>query len=234
MSEIGKAVNTSTHLSYKKIVEAFRYRMDLALYNSFKQTYSTTSLIRVPNRTDTTLSYVYASIGYKYDLLPGRDTSGESHAEFDPKKQKQHFIHNGELQVPQDYSKRFMNATVINPQLLPYLNKKYGTDIFVFVNELDIKNVSNSATEDLTQSNYQREAIVQYSIIDLQNHYLARGLFLTYFPYTENDPTVIGEKDFTVLAQSMLKELNKKIQKKQVVKPRVPIKNQLKPLSNKN
>ena len=37
MSEIGKAVNASTHLSYKKIVAAFRYRMDLALYNTFKK-----------------------------------------------------------------------------------------------------------------------------------------------------------------------------------------------------
>lgn len=234
MSEIGKAVNSSTHYSYKKIVEAFRYRMDLALYSTFRQSYSTTSFMQMPKKTDTTLSYIYGSIGYKYSLLPGHDSSGESHAEFDPKQQKTHFIHNGQLQVPMDYSKRFMNIDIVNPQLLPYLNKKYGTDIFVFINELDIKNVSNNGTEDLTQSNFRREVTVQYSIVNMQKRYLARGILTTYFPYTENNPTAIGEKYFTVIAQSMLKELNKGLQKAAVTKTKKPGTPRLKPLSKKN
>lgn len=231
MSEIGKAVNASTYLSYKKIVAAFRYRMDLALYNTFRKSYSTISYFQPDQKGDTNLAYIYASIGCKYDLLPGRDTSGESHAEFDPKQQKKHFIHNGELQVPQDYSKRFMNVSIDNPQLLSYLNKKYAADIFVFVNEVDIKNVSNNATEDLTESNYHREVIVQYTIVNTQNHYLARGILITYFPYNENNPTVIGEKYFTVIAHSMLKELNRGLQKADGVKTKLPVTHRLKPLS---
>lgn len=235
MSEIGKAVNASTHLGYKKIVESFRYRLDLALYNTFKPSYSTISLIQAPQKTDTSLAYIYASIGYKYDLLPGHDSSGESHAEFDPKLQKEHFLHNGQLQVPIDYSKRFMNVSIANPQLLPYLNNKYGADIIIFINELDIKNVSNNATEDLNQSNFRREVIVQYSIINIQKHYLASGILTTYFPYTENNPSIIGEKYFTVIAQSMLKQLNKGLQRTQTVKTKkLPVKNQLKPLSKTN
>ena len=117
-----------------------------------------------------------------------------------------------------DYSKRFMNVSIDNPQLLSYLNKKYAADIFVFVNEVDIKNVSNNATEDLTESNYHREVIVQYTIVNTQNHYLARGILITYFPYNENNPTVIGEKYFTVIAQSMLKELNRGFKKQMGLK----------------
>lgn len=213
MNEIGKAVNAKTHLSYKKIVEDFRYRMDLALYSTFRQSYSTISLIEPPKKGDTTLTYIYASTGYKFDLLPGQDSSGESHAEFDPKQQKKHFIHNGELQVPMDYSKRFMNVHIYNPALLFYLNKKYGANIFVFINEVDIKNVSNNQTEDLTESNYRRQVTVQYSIINIKNHYLAKGVLTTYFPYDENNPKVIGEKYFTIIARSMLKKLNEGVQK---------------------
>ena len=218
MSAIGKAVNTTTHLTYKQIVESFRYQMDLALYNTFKPSYSIISLIQAPKKADTTLSYIYSSINYSYDLVPGDSSSGESHAEFDPKLQKTHFIHNGQLQVPMDYSKHFMNTRVRNPNLLPYLNKKFGADIIVFVNEVDIKNVPNNATEDLTESNYRRQVIVQYSILNLQKHYLAKGVLMTYFPYTENNPKVIGETYFTVIAQAMLKELNKGLQKNQAAK----------------
>lgn len=221
MNAIGKAVNSKTHLGYEQITEAFRYQMDLALYNTFKQAYSTASLIQKPSPKDTTLHYIYGSIGYNYDLLPNDSLADENHAEFDPKLQKKHFVNNGQLQVPMDYSKRFMNVHIGNSQLLPYLNKEYGSDIVVFVNEVDIKNVSNTTTEDLTQSNYRRQVTVQYSIVDMQKHYLAKGILTTYFPYTENDPNVIGEKYFTVIAHAMLASLQKGLQKKQA---NVPVK----------
>ncbi len=219
MNAIGKAVNSKTHLTYNQITEAFRSQMDLALYATFKHTYSTISLIQKPVSKDTILHYIYGSIGYNYDLVPTDSSTGENHAEFDPKQQKKHFVNNGQLQVPMDYSKRFMNVHIGNPQLLPYLNKEYGSDIVVFVNEVDIKNVSNTTTEDLTQSNYRRQVTVHYSIVDMQKHYLAKGILTTYFPYTENDPNVIGEKYFTVIAHDMMASLQKGLQKKQTKTP---------------
>lgn len=212
MNAIGKAVNKKTHLGYGKITDAFRLRMDIAIYNAFKQDYPTISLLQSPKPGDTTLSYIYNSIGYNYDLLPG-DSSDESHEEFDPKLQKKHFINKGQLQVPIDYSKRFMNTHILNPALLTYLYKKYGTDVIAFVNEVDIENVSNSTTEDLTQSNYRRLVTVHYSILNIRKHYLARGLLSAYFPYTENDPKVIGEKYFSVIAGAMMTALYNGLQK---------------------
>ncbi len=211
MTEIGKAVNTSTHLNYSQITEAFRHNMDLALANTFKEKYSTVSILQKEKKTDTTLAYIYSLIGYHYDLMPGQDTAGESHAEFDPTLQKEHFINKGQLQVPMDYSKRFMNVDIPDTHLLPYLSKQYGTDIFIFINELDIKNVSNP-TQDLNESNLRREVIVQYSILNTQYNYLLDGILTTYFPYSENDPKVIGEKYFPVIAQSMMKELTDKFE----------------------
>jgi hypothetical protein len=218
MSEIGKAVNASTHLTYAKIMEAFRSRLDLAIYTAFKQNYTTISFLQDKKKADTTLGYIYSSIGYKYDLLPGQDSSGENHAEFDPKLQKTNFIKKGQLQVPIDYSKRFMNVSFANPHLLSYLNKKEGADIFIFINELDIKNVANTPTEDLTASNFRREVMVQYSIVNSQKQYIAKGILTTYFPSNVNDPKVIGEKYFAVIAQAMLKEFVSGLQKNQTIK----------------
>lgn len=218
MSEIGKAVNSATHLSYAKITESFRYNLDLALYNTFKQNYTVKSLLQARKKTDSTLIYIYNSIGYNYDLIPGADTTGESHAEFDPKQQKTKFIKNGQLQVPMDYSKRFMNAHIINPHLLSALNKIYGADIFIFVNELDIKNVANTPTEDLTASNFRREVMVQYTIMNDKKQYLAKGTLITYFPNNVNDPKVIGEKYFTIIALDMAKELAKGLAKNHTIK----------------
>lgn len=216
MNAIGRAVNSKTHLDYNQITEAFRYHMDLALYNTFKKTYSTVSLLQKAAPKDTTLSYIYGSIGYSYDLLPNDSSSvDESHEEFDPKLEKKHFITNGQLQVPIDYSKRFMNVHIGNPHLLTYLNKEYGADIVVFINELDIRNVSNTTTEDLTQSNYRRQVTVQYSIVNIQKHYLAKGILTTYFPYAENDPKIIGEQYFTIIARNMLEKLMAGLQKVQ-------------------
>ncbi len=233
MSEIGEAVNKSTGLSYNKITEALRSEMDLALYNTFKLSYETKSLIQTSKKGDTALAYTYASTGTTYDLVPG-DSSGESHAEFDKNQQKTHYIKNGQLQVPMDYSKRFMNVDIINPKLLPYLNKKYGTDIIVFINELDIKNVANNATEDLTASNYRRQVTVQYSIVNTQKQYVAKGILITYFPNTVNTPKTIGEKYFTLIAQDMLKELNKGLLKLEQDKNKKHSTNHIKPLSPKN
>jgi hypothetical protein len=210
MSEIGKAVNAQTKLNYNQIVDAFRYRMDLSLYNTFSEKYTTESLMQHVKKTDTTLFYIYSCVGYNYDLLPGQDTTGESHSEFDPNLQKKHFIQNGQLQVPIDYSKRFMNVDITDHRLLPYLNKKYGSDLFIFINELDIKNVTNP-TEDLNESNLRREVTAHYSILNIQGHYIAKGIFSTYFPYSVNDPKVIGEKNFTIIAQSIMTELDKKL-----------------------
>jgi hypothetical protein len=213
MSEIGKAVNASTKMSYKDITESFRENLDAALRNAFKVHNTSVSLLLNKKKPDTTLRYIYNSIGYKFDLIPGKD-SGETHEEFDPKAQQTHFIHNGQLDVPIDYSTRFMNVNVVNPHLLSSLNKKYGATIFIFVNELDIRNVANTPGEDLTASNFRRQVTVQYSILNMHNQYITDGILTAYFPANVNNPPVIGEKYFSIIGNEMLESFNEAILKR--------------------
>lgn len=202
MSEIDKDVNASTHLDYKQITEAFRRQMDLAMYRTLTKNYVPVSILQGKYKSDSVLSYIYASTGYKYDLVPGvaPDIGGNG-----KKNSKGLYVQKGELEVPVDYSKRFMNVTISNPKLLSNLYSRYHTDTFVFINELDIKNVDNP-TDNLSDETYRRQVTVHYCVMDKSGKTVAKGLATTYFPYRENSPKQIGEKYFSIIAHSILKD----------------------------
>jgi hypothetical protein len=201
MSEIGKEVNAKTHLSYNAITEEFRKEMDLAMFAAIKKNCTTVSLLDGKPKSDSTLAYIYGSTSYSYDIVPG--TVPESGSK--DNKNNGNYIKNGQLEVPVDYSQRFMNISFLNPKLLPDLGTKYNTDTYIFLNELDIKNVENNAN-NLSDDAYRREVTVHYSIVDNTGHYVSKGIATTYFPYHENDPKVIGEKYFPALAKTIEKD----------------------------
>jgi hypothetical protein len=207
MSEIDKDVNGVTHEDFKHITEDFRKALDLAMYSTLHQSYITISLLQGKNKSDSVLNYIYGSTGYNYDLVPGTDPDAVKSSD---SAKRQHYIVKGQLQVPQDYSKRFMNVAIKNPKLLPYLYKRYHTDTFVFINELDIKNVDNP-TENLAEDTYRRLITVHYSILNEDGKSVIKGIATTYFPFGENNPTEIGQKYFTVLARNIFKDYSKQL-----------------------
>ena len=207
MSEIDKDVNGVTHQDYKHITEDFRKALDLAVYSTMHQNYITISLLQGKYKSDSTLSYIYGSTGYNYDVVPGTDPDLAKNGD---SAKKSHYIVKGQLQVPQDYSKRFMNVAIKNPKLLPFLYKKYHTDTFVFINELDIKNVDNP-TENLSEDTYRRIVTTHYSIVDKDGKSVAKGLATTYFPFGENNPTEIGQKYFTLIARDIMKDYKQQL-----------------------
>jgi len=201
MSEIGKEVNASTHLSYDEITQQFRSQLDLAVYLAFKKNYAPVSLLQGKYRSDSVLNYIYTSTSYKYDLVPGATADAGAK----DKNKTGRYVQNGQLEVPVDYSARFMNISVTDAHLLTNLYKRYHTEAFVFINELDIKNVSNQ-TENLSDDTYRRQVDVHFSIIDKEGKSIAKGLASTYFPFRENDPKQIGEKYFSLVANAIVKD----------------------------
>ena len=180
MSEIDKDVNAKTHLDYNAITTEFRKELDLALFGAMRNSCVTVSLLDGRQKSDSVLSYIYGSTQYNYDMVPGA-APDEGSAEHDPKKEKKHFITNGQLQVPVDYSKRFMNISIENRKLLSDLNKIYHTDTYVFINELDINNVPNN-TGNLSDDTYRRQVIVHYTIRNSEGKAISEGIATTYFP----------------------------------------------------
>jgi hypothetical protein len=206
MSEIGKDVNASTHLSFDEITAAFRSQLDMAMYNAMRRGNTVISLLQGKYKSDSVLGYIYGSTGYKYDLVPGTvvDIGAQD------KNKNGRYVQKGQIEVPVDYSKRFMNVTISNPHLLGNLYKRYHADTYVFINELDIKNVANQ-TDDLNADTYRREVDVHYSIMDKDGKEIAKGLATTYFPLRQNDPKEIGEKYFVNIANFIYKDYTQQL-----------------------
>ncbi len=200
MSEIGKEINAKTHLSYAAITSELRQELDLAMYATLRRSCVTVDLLDGRQRSDSMLAFIYGSTSYSYDIVPGTAPDAGS-------KDKNHtgrYINNGQVEVPVDYSERFMNVSLLNPNLLSILSARYGTDTYVFINELDIKNVDNNAT-NLSDETYRRQVVVHYSILDNTGHYVSKGVATTYFPFSEDEPKEIGEKYFTAVGRNLMK-----------------------------
>jgi len=195
MSEIDMYVNKESKLNQAQIRHAFRSGLDYSIVAEFKKKYKVISLMNDSAAYVREQGYVYQSIGYKYDLIP----SPENKKDNTPEKPK---IQNGQLTVTTNDKKKFMNTQITNPNLLSTLNKKYGADIFIFINQLDLKtDVDNSGKA--AAGNYERTASVHYSIFDLKGNLITSGLASRNFPNNVNDPKKIVNTYFSAIAQTI-------------------------------
>ena len=198
MSEIDHNVNKETKMNQAQIRHAFRSGLDFMVVAEFRKKFNVTSLMNDTSAFTKEQQYIYQSIGYKYDLVPASDGKTQKDNTADKPK-----IQNGQLTVATNDQKKFMNTKITNPTLLLTLNKKYGSEIFIFINQLDLKlDIDNSGKTASGSS--ERIIGVHYSIYDLQGNLLAAGLATKNFPSNTNDPRKIVNGYFNSIAQTIL------------------------------
>lgn len=198
MSEIDQNVNKETKMNFNQIRYAFRSGLDYSVVAEFKKKYSVVSLLSDTAKSMNDQYYIYSSIAYKYDVVP--DSTGKKQADNTINKPK---IQNGQITVATNDQRKFMNTKITNPNLLATLHKKYGTEIFIFINQLDMKiNVDNSGNN--TTGGFDRTAAVHYSIFDLGGNLLNSGLATKNFPANANNPNRIVKGYFSGIAETIL------------------------------
>ena len=211
MSEIDKNIAKESNMNFDQIRNNFRFALDENIFIEFKQRYSIFSLLSDTNKTSLDLNYIYQSIGYKYDVVPKENPSNENNMKkmigkvTNPLKEKEEDkpkIQNGQLAVEMNSDKRFMNTVISDPNLLTFLNKKYLSDIFIFINELDIKN-DLSSSFDINANTYQREVTVHYSIFNKEGKNIHSGVAVTHFSSDLNNPKKIAASCFASVAQTI-------------------------------
>ena len=214
MCEISKSINKETGMNFEQIRNTFRSGLDFSILVQLKSSYSTVSLLADTSKTKKDLQYIYESIGYKYDLVPeAPDTNKKMLSSILPKKKKEKDeakpgIKDGQIEVEMNNDKRFMNAKISNPELLGYLNKKYGTDVFLFVNQLDIKNVMDDVY-DINSDRFVREITVHYTAFDLSGKELNSGIAVDRFASNINNPKTIVNDHFSVTSKTISDNLIK-------------------------
>ena len=191
MSEIDQKINQQTKWDWETIRENFRQQLDAQLKLKLQSTYSVLSFYADSAKMSKDLEYTYKSTDLAYDLV-----SKPSDAKTPNKSTKG--ISNGQIVVEQNTDKKFMNTKLTNTEVIHYLNKKYLSEYFVFINELDIKN--NIDSYDIKTDTYQREVVVHYSILDKTGKTISAGIATSSFSSKENNPKKIVTQCFSPIA----------------------------------
>ncbi|MCX6295066.1 MAG: hypothetical protein NTX97_03195 [Bacteroidetes bacterium] len=191
MSEIDQKINQQTKWNWETIRENFRHQLDTQLKLKFQSTSTVVSFYADSAKMSKDLEYVYNSTTLAYDLI-SKPTEATT-ASKTPKG-----IVNGQVAVEENNDKKFMNTKLSNTEVLTFLNKKYLSEYFVFINELDIKNDINSY--DINTDTYQREVTVHYSIIDKSGKTINAGVATSRFSSKENNPKKIVTLCFSPIA----------------------------------
>ena len=191
MSEIDQKINQQTKWDWESIRENFRRQLNDQLKLKLESTYSVLSFYADSAKMAKDLEYTYKSTNLAYDPV-SKPTDAKA-----PKKATSG-ISNGQIVVEQSTDKKFMNTKLTNTEVIDYLNKKYLSEYFVFINELDIKN--NMDSYDITTDTYQREVVVHYSILDKTGKTISAGIATSSFSSKENNPKKIVAQCFSPIA----------------------------------
>lgn len=102
----------------------------------------------------------------------------------------------------------YINVSFHDQMLLPDLAKRYDADVFIFLNELDIKTNFKDCL-DLALKIYQREIKVHYTVFDRNGKQLYGDVAVAKFPSNSNDIDEIMNSNFPVLSDHILGTVNK-------------------------
>lgn len=202
LSEIDFMINKETKLNAKQIKAVMRDGLNEQLYKKLKSKMPVVDLLDDTVKTKKDLANIYQYLSYQYVKVPDQNNYKP------PVKDKEEKpIANGQLAVESNSDARFMNAKLKNATLVPYLNSKYKTDLFLFINELDIKAL-NGMPGDLN-SNPSRKIILHYTVYTLDAKEINSGTAEVNLPANVNSPSKIIGTYFSQLADIVASRIEK-------------------------
>lgn len=205
MGEVDMSINQETHLSAKDIKYKFRDGLNEQLFKTFKAGgYNVLDLMEDTAKYKKDLEGIYQYLTYDFQKIPDQENYQP------PKKEKeQKKIEKGQLNVETNEQARFMNAKVTNPKLVPLLYGKYKTDVFVFINQLDIRSGGYQAPGEVGTGTDNRKITVHYTVYSLDAREINSGVAETEFENNLNNPKKIVDKYFSKLAATIVQRVNK-------------------------
>lgn len=205
LGEVDMYINQETKLSAKEIRAKFRDGINEQLYKSLKTKYSVVDLMDDTMKTRKDIEKIYQFLAYDYQKVPDQTNYSP------PKKEKEEkTITNGQLTVETNTDVRFMNAKIKSPKLVPYLYDKYKTDIFIFINQLDIKGSASNGPAELAVTG-TRKIVVHYTVYTYDAFEINSGIAEIDFPTDLNNPPKIVGTYFSKIAQTITARIEKAV-----------------------
>ncbi len=206
--------------SIKEVRTLFRYGLNINVNAKILAMYETRPLL-----TDTAkgasedLYNIYKSISYFKDnsmLSPDMKKEMETKAKkkpikiFGPTEEEEgaEAHTTSKLKLPEEKTNEYMNVKIHNIAMLTYLKKKYGTELFVFINQFDL--VTNyEHCLDRSTNTFERDIKVHFSIFDYTGKQLAGDVAIAHFSSNTNDITEIMKNNFPVVSEYLTGNLPK-------------------------
>ncbi|MDI1355620.1 MAG: hypothetical protein PSX36_11920 [bacterium] len=205
MSEIDRNINAETKLSGREIKYKFRDGLNEQVYKAFKAAkYNALDLMEDTLRYKKDLETIYQYLSYEYLKVPDPQNY------IAPKKEKEEKkIDKGQVNVETNSENRFMDARLSNPKVLTSLQNKYRCDLFVFVNQLDLKAGGSKDPLDLGPENPNRRIIFHYTVFTAEGKELNSGTIEEEFDPALNIPKKIVDKHFMRISTTLVQRVNK-------------------------
>ena len=202
LSEIDASINNDSKRTAKQIKATMRDGLNEQLYKKLKAKMNVVDMIDDTTKTKKDLENIYQYLAYQYQKTPNQENYK---APSNEKAEKT--IDKGQLIVESSNDSRFMNAKLKNATLVPYLTGKYKTNLYLFINELDIKAV-NSIPGDFSSSS-SRKIIVHYTIYTYDAKEINSGIAEVNMPSNVNNPSKIINSYFSLVAETITNRLLK-------------------------
>lgn len=202
MSEIDFHINKETKLTAKQIKAVMRDGLNEQLYKKLKTKMGVVDLLEDTVKTKKDLENVYQYLSYQYQKIPD-----QNNYKAPGKEKEEKTINNGQLTVESNADVRFMNAKIKNATLVPYLHNKYKTNLFLFINELDIKALNGSPAD--INSNSSRKIVVHYTVYTYDAKEINSGIAEVDLPANINSPSKISSSYFSKIADIITARIEK-------------------------
>lgn len=201
--------------SIPEVRKMFRYGLSINLNARIMKEHDSRSMIS-DSAKDAKLDLyrIYNSIGYYQDKAKSvqvkeemeddnKGLIGKTKGFFSKKNDEQNSEEDADK--GDDYRK-YMNVRIKNPELLPYLSEKYGTEIFVFINQFNLKTNYEHCLDRATNT-FEREVLVHFSIFDKDGNQLAGDIASVYFPSNSNDLMDIMRNNFPPISDFLARNI---------------------------
>jgi hypothetical protein len=181
-SEFDRSIAENEGFTFNQIRSKFRKAIDTSLYMNVLVNHSVITLLRKSNPdVDKDIQKLWASLDLSYEEVPLQKNAPKG--KFLTKKMNgvSENPDNGHLATPQEEKDKYMAILPNNTEVFKEMNEKYGSNYFIFINQVDIKRAKGTSLQNLEQNDFQKEARLHFTILNLQGNRIASGISIGSF-----------------------------------------------------
>lgn len=216
-SDIDRYIGKENGLNFNEVRGYFRLGLDNALMIKSKKNFAAITMHSDDAAINKDLYYIYKSIGYQYEPVPVKEEEEEQskvqklvkklRKPEKPKEEQETKVAEGQVVTRGEYVEKYTKTSIVNPNMLETLTEKYGSDFFLFINQLDLVDAPNTDQRDYGLDNYERLIRVHYTVLDQAGNVITSGRMEEAFSSRTNDIRKIIQNHFTNVAGKVIADL---------------------------